>query len=159
MNLTSRAELRKDVIQAEGTGPIRNGNLMPYLDCCGKYWRDCTCARKGFLSIGHGRNLDANGISRLEAEVLLDHDLYAAEDQATRAFEWFGNLSELRQRAITELVYNLGIVGFRGFRQTIAAIKAKQFVAASLNLMASKWRAQVGPTRSNRIARYLRDGE
>lgn len=158
MNLTSRAALRADVMQAEGTGPIRNGNLMPYLDCCGKFWRECTCARKGCLSIGHGRNLDVNGITRLEAEVLLDHDLYTAEAQATKAFEWFPTLNDLRQRAIVEMIFNVGVAGFKSFRQTILAIKVGQFRAAAANLLDSRWKTQVGEARSERIARYLKDG-
>lgn len=153
MNLTSRHALRTDVMGAEGF------RQFPYLDCCGKPWRDCQCVKKGKLTIGFGRNLDDVGISTLEGEVLLDHDLYTAESHAGKAFDWFGACSELRQRAVVELVFNLGIVGFKGFRQTIAAIKAKQFKAASLHLLDSLWATQVGETRSSRIARYLRDGE
>jgi lysozyme len=152
MNLTSRAALRSDVMQAEGF------RQFPYFDCCGKPYRSCTCARKGTLTIGYGRNLDDVGISKLEGEVLLDHDLYTAETQATRAFDWFAALSDLRQRAIVELVFNMGLATFRGFRQTILAIKVKQFTAAAANLLDSRWKAQVGEGRSSRIARYLKDG-
>ena len=133
--------LRQDLIRDEGL------RLKPYRCTAGK------------LSIGVGRNLEDVGISKLEGEVLLDHDLHQAEMNATKAFEWFAGLRDIRQRAIVELVFNLGLVGFKGFRQTIAAIKAKQYVAASLRLLDSLWAKQVGPTRSQRIARYLRDGE
>ena len=153
MNLTSRAALRTDVMAAEGF------RQFPYFDCCGKPHKSCTCARKGKLTIGYGRNLDDVGLSKLEGEVLLDHDLFTAESHASKVFDWFGACSELRQRAVVELCFNLGIAGFRGFRQTIAAIKAKQFTAAALNLLDSLWAKQVGETRSQRIARYLRDGD
>lgn len=153
MNLTSRAGLRTDVMDAEGF------RQFPYFDCCGKPFRQCRCAKQGILTIGFGRNLEAVGLSKLEAEVLLDHDLFVSEQSAGKAFEWFPLLSELRQRAIVELCFNMGVTKFREFRQTIQAIKAGQFVAASLHLLASKWKVQVGPTRSNRIARYLRDAD
>ena len=153
MNPTSRAALRTDVMGAEGF------RQFPYFDCCGKPYKSCTCAKRGKLTIGYGRNLDDVGLSKLEGEVLLDHDLHTAEMNAGKAFDWFAACSELRQRAVVELCFNLGIVGFKGFRQTIAAIKAKQYVAASLNLLDSLWAKQVGETRSQRIARYLRDGE
>jgi lysozyme len=153
MNLTSRAALRSDVMQAEGF------RQFPYFDCCGKPFRQCTCTRQGKLTVGYGRNLEDVGISQLEGEVLLDHDLYKAETHATKAFEWFGGLSDLRQRAITELIFNLGVAGFRGFRQTIQAIKAGMFRAASERLLESRWKEQVGPNRSSRIARYLKDGQ
>jgi lysozyme len=153
MNLTSRHALRNDVMGAEGF------RQFPYFDCCGKPYRSCVCPRKGKLTIGYGRNLDDVGLSKLEAEVLLDHDLHTAEQTANRMFDWFGSLSELRQRAVAELIYNLGAAGVRGFRQMLLAIKVKQFKAAAAHLLDSKWRTQVGPTRSQRIARYLGDGD
>lgn len=152
MNLTSRAALRHDVMQAEGF------RQFPYFDCCGKPYRQCTCARKGFLTIGYGRNLDTNGISTLEGEVLLDHDLYTSEAGASKSFDWFAALSERRQRVVVEMIFNLGIMKFRGFGQTIAAIKAKDFVKASMQMLASRWAAQVG-SRATRLAKMMRDGE
>lgn len=150
----SRLSLREDVKTAEGF------RQFPYMDCCGKPWRQCVCRpeKKGRLSVGWGRNLDDVGISKLEAEVLLDHDLYTAEEQASRAFGWFPTLGDVRQRAITEIVFNMGLTTFRGFRQTISACKAGLFRAASEHLLDSLWAKQVGPTRSQRIARYLKDG-
>lgn len=153
MNLTSRAALRTDVMQAEGF------RRFPYFDCCGKPYKSCTCgSRQGHLTIGYGRNLDDVGLSKLEGEVLLDHDLHTAEASAARAFDWFLPLNELRQRAITEVIFNLGMTKFREFRQTILAIKVGQFRAAAANLLDSKWKTQVGEARSSRIARYLKDG-
>jgi lysozyme len=153
MNLTSRAALRVDVMGAEGF------RQYPYFDCCGKPFRSCTCAQQGKLTIGYGRNIEDVGISKLEAEVLLDHDLHQAEVNAGKAFDWFQPLSEMRQRSITELVFNMGLTAFKGFRKTIDAIKARQFKAAAEHLLDSRWRAQVGDSRSSRIARYLRDGD
>lgn len=152
MTPPSRVLLRQDVMPAE------DYRQFPYFDCCGKPYRSCTCAQRGALTVGYGRNLDSNGISKLEAEVLLDHDLASAEMDAKRAFGWMASLSELRQRAVVELIFNMGLPTFRGFRQTILAIKARQFVAAAAHLLDSRWAKQVGPTRSSRIARYLKDG-
>ena len=152
MTPNARRALVGDLMQAEGF------REKPYLDCCGKYWRNCTCQKKGKLTVGFGRNLDDVGISKLEGEVLLEHDVFVAETHATKAFEWFPLLNETRQRAIVELIFNLGVVGFKGFRQTIAALKAGLYRAAAENLLDSLWAKQVGPTRSERIARYLKDG-
>ena len=78
MTPETRTLTRKDIQRDEGY------RQFPYLDCCGKPWRACVCARKGQLTIGWGRNLDGKGISRLEAEAFLDHDLYDAEQDARR---------------------------------------------------------------------------
>ena len=140
MTLAARAALRKDVMLAEGC------RLKPYKDTVGK------------TSIGFGRNLDDVGISRLEAEVLLDHDLAQAEMECRKVFEWFDALSDVRQRAITELVFNLGMTKWLGFKNTIKAIKFKDYKTAGQLLLQSKWATQVGPTRSGRIARMLSHG-
>lgn len=152
MNPTSRAALRVDVMGAEGF------RQFPYFDCCGKPYRQCTCEKRGALTIGYGRNLDANGISKLEGEVLLDHDLFTAETTAQRLFDWFAALSELRQRAVTELIFNMGAGTVLTFKKTLAAFKAKQYTLAAERLLDSLWAEQVGPTRSGRIARYVREG-
>lgn len=139
MNLTSRALLRKDVMQAEGL------RLKPYRDAVGK------------LTIGYGRNLDDVGISKLEAEVLLDHDLHDVEMACRALFGWFDALSELRQRVVVEMAFNLGIAGFSAFHKTIAAIEARDYELASRQMLASKWAKQV-KGRAIRLAELMRDG-
>lgn len=126
-------------MQAEGL------RLKPYRDTVGK------------LTIGYGRNLDDNGITQTEAEVLLDHDLYEAEKSCIRHFEWFEGLSELRQRVVAEMVFNLGLAKFKEFKRTIAAIKAKDYQAAAQQMLESKWASQVG-IRAKRLAEWMRDG-
>lgn len=151
MTPQSRASMRTDVMGAEGW------RQFPYFDCCGKPFRQCQCSVQGKLTIGYGRNLEDVGIDKLEGEVLLDHDLHKAETEANRVFDWFGALSELRQRVVTEMVFNLGMTRYRGFGQTIAAIKEKNYERASMQMLASRWAAQVG-SRAVRLARMMKDG-
>lgn len=120
--------------------------LKPYKDTVGK------------LTIGYGRNLDDVGISKLEAEVLLDHDLAQAEQDCRKAFRWFGDLNEARQRVVVEMVFNLGLPRFCGFGQTIAAIQSKDYELAAARMLASKWAAQV-KSRAVRLAGVMRDGQ
>lgn len=137
MTPASRTLLRLDVMAAEGC------RLKPYKDTVGK------------LTIGYGRNLDDVGISKLEAEVLLDHDLAQAEVECRKAFAWFGDLSEQRQRVIVELVFNMGLPRFRGFGKTIEAIKARDYRTAAAQMLASRWAKQVGQ-RAERLAQAMR---
>ena len=151
MNLTSRMLLLADLKRDEGF------RSKPYMDCCGQYWRECRCDVKGRLTIGYGRNLDDVGLTQLEAEVLLDHDVVNAEQEAIKSFDWYPTLSEARQRVVANMIFNLGIGKFRGFGATIAAIKAKDFTKASMQMLASRWAGQVG-SRAARLARQMRDG-
>lgn len=152
MTPASRLDLSKEIRAAEGF------REKPYLDCCGKYWRNCLCATKGRLTISYGRNLDDVGISALEAEVLLDHDLATAEMECRRAFPWFPMLNDVRQRVLVNMAFNLGLPKLRGFHKTLAAIAAHDYALAAQHMLASKWAAQVG-SRAVRLARMMRDGK
>lgn len=120
--------------------------LKPYKDTVGK------------TTIGYGRNLDDVGISALEAEVLLDHDLASAELECRKAFAWFADLNDVRQRVICNMAFNMGLPKLRGFTKTLAAIEARDYDLASQHMLASKWAAQVG-SRAVRLARMMRDGK
>lgn len=133
--------------------------LKPYLDCCGKPWRECTCApeKKGKLTIGVGRNLDDVGISQDEAMHLLSNDIAKAREDAD-TFYWFGNLDQPRQDVIVEMVFNLGLVTFREFKEMIKATANGNYHLASAEMMSSHWASQVG-MRAVTLAKIMLSGE
>jgi len=139
MTPEARARLRRDVMAAEGL------RLKPYTDTVGK------------LTIGHGRNLDDVGISKLEAEVLLEHDLDTAE-AGCRQLEWFAGLDEGRKGVIVEMALNLGLPRLRGFERMIAAIKVQDYDTAAREMLASRWAEQV-KGRATRLAQTMREGK
>ncbi len=104
--------------------------MLPYLDCCGKWWKLCTCVERGNLTIGHGRNLDALGVSSDEALYLLDNDISEALNDLL-GFKWFVLLNEARQVAVLSLRFNLGPEGFREFDTTIGFLEAGDPVGAA----------------------------
>lgn len=146
-----RDVLRQDLIRDERL------RLKPYLDCCGKYWRECTCATKGKLTIGVGRNLDDVGISGGEALALLDNDIDASVRACVASFAWFPALDPVRQGALVNMTFNLGIDGVKGFPQMIAAIARKDYATAADQMLRSKWAQEVG-ARASRLASEMRTG-
>lgn len=141
--------MRKELIRDEG---IR---LIPYMDCCGKPWRTCTCKSKGKLTIGIGRNLDDVGISKDEAYLMLDNDIQRTSDSLDKNLPWWKTLDEVRQRVILNMAYNLGINSLLGFKNTLAAIQAGRYNDAADGMLASKWATQVG-ARATRLADMMR---
>ena len=111
----------------------------------------------GVWTIGYGTNLQELTIDEGLAEQWLLQKLAEAERDA-QTFPWFADLTGRQQRALVELVYNLGLTRLRKFRRTLAAMAKGDYEAARLGLLNSLWARQVGPTRSNRIADALRDG-
>jgi GH24 family phage-related lysozyme (muramidase) len=101
-------------------------------------------APKGNVTIGIGRNLDANPLSDSVIAHMLNEDISVALLGAAAAFgKQFLEFSEPRQHAIISLIFQLGITKFMDFENTIAAMKAGDWVKAVHHLESSKWHRQV----------------
>ena len=98
----------------------------------------------GVATIGVGRNLVDRGLSEDEIDLLLDNDITAAYNDAVRVVPGFNTLSEDRQHAILDMVFNLGVSRFLKFTKFLAAIEARDFERAAREMMDSKWARQVG---------------
>lgn len=126
----------------------------PYLDTVGVW------------TIGYGhalsRTLSRYDVANLEwtredAERQLDRDVATAIHDAA-SFGWWLTLDPVRQAVIVELCFNLGRTRFAKFTKTIAAIQNREWQKAARELLNSRWAAQVGPRRSQRLARMLETG-
>lgn len=113
---------------------------------------------KGVWTIGYGTNLQELTITASTAEFWLARKLNEAENEAQSAFGWYMALTSRRQAAIVELIYNMGLSRLRGFTKFLAAMAAKDYATAHAELLDSKWRTDVGPTRSGRIAEMILNG-
>lgn len=131
--------------------------LSPYLDCCSRSWRECTCAVKGKLTIGYGHNLDDKPIPREVAELLFEHDYRDAEADLVRALPWVPELAPPRGAVLISLVFNLGSVGLLKFRKMLAALRAGDYSLAAFELNDSIRATQVGE-RGVKEAEQLRTG-
>ncbi len=91
----------------------------------------------GFLTIGIGHNLDAQGISEQAAAFILSEDVDLAVSAARRIFgaiEFDEGFEVWRQLAIVNLIINLGEDGFKKFKRMIAALKARNWAQAVYEL-------------------------
>ena len=112
----------------------------------------------GKLTIGYGRNLDDKGISEDEAEIMLVNDLRSARTDCELVFPNFDCYVKARQYALINMMFNLGLSRFLGFKKMIRAIKEDNWVEASVQALDSQWAEQVG-SRAERIALALKTGE
>jgi lysozyme len=110
----------------------------------------------GKLTIGYGRNLEDNGISKKEAAFLLQNDLDECIEDCRLAFRpWFDGLSPARQNVLIEMRYNLGLRRLLGFGQMIKALREGRYDAAADQALRSRWAEQVG-LRAQTLAGALR---
>ena len=108
----------------------------------------CTAGR---LTIGIGRNLDDNGISRQEAVHLCINDILNCVSDLKTIFPRWSEFSENRQIALVDMRFNLGYKGFRSFKNMITAIRLDDWVTAIKEATDSKWFTDVQKDRSDRV--------
>lgn len=119
-------------------------SLMPY---------HCTA---DVLTIGYGRAIGTNGITKSEAEHLLRNDVEVAASDARKylgdtAFE---SLSVERQAVLVNMAFNLGINRLRGFKLLKQAILDGDYAEAKAQMLSSRWAEQV-KGRATRLAEIM----
>ncbi len=98
----------------------------------------------GRTTVGVGRNLDANGVSRDEAMFMLDNDLDRVMDGLDATWPWWRSLSEPRQSVLVDMAFNLGLGGLAGFRKFMTLVRDHSFAEAAREMLQSRWAGQVG---------------
>ena len=82
-----------------------------------------------------------------------------ADKQAQlHAFSWFEALDEVRQGALTNMAFNLGVQGLLHFPHMLSCIAAGDWQGAHDQALDSEWATQVGD-RAQRLAQQLLTGE
>ncbi len=111
----------------------------------------------GYITIGYGRNIQQNGISLAEAEMLLDNDIERVVKELEKWLSVFNELSENRKAALIDMSYNLGFNKLFQFRNFLTALQKKDFNEAAKEMLDSKWAAQVG-NRAKVLAKMMKEG-
>lgn len=97
----------------------------------------------GYNTIGYGLNLDA-GISEGLAEVILNYQVQEADRVLTKTFGFYTNLTQARKEVLLNMVFNLGLDGLKKFHRTLYLIERSRHEEAAVEMLNSKWAAQVG---------------
>tara|TARA_Y100000385_G_scaffold107460_1_gene111579 strand:- start:147 stop:575 length:429 start_codon:yes stop_codon:yes gene_type:complete len=112
----------------------------------------------GIETIGVGRNLVDRGLSDEEVDYLLSNDITIVENELDNGLSWWRDLDEVRQRALADLAFNMGIPRLHGFVKMLDGLQRRDYHAAADELLDSKYAKQVG-ARSERVAAMIRTGE
>jgi len=110
----------------------------------------------GHWSIGFGKNLD-NGITIKQAYALLADDIDTAKKELDRYLPGWTEHDDARQNVLIEMVFNMGMPRFSGFKKMLLALDRHDYKAASDEMLSSKWAKQVG-VRAVTLASQMRDG-
>lgn len=122
----------------------------------------------GKLTIGVGHNLDDNPlpgfydamppITNEVAMKILADDIASCRQECVKAFAFFNNLDSVRQDALINLCFNMGMDTLLEFKNTLKAIADHRWEDAEHGLVSSLWAKQVGKTRSGEIRHMILTG-
>ena len=112
----------------------------------------------GFWTLGIGRLIDARkggGLTDEEARFLLQNDITRRHEELMRRMPCYEHLSPVRQRAILNMAFQLGVDGVLKFRRMIAALDRGDYARAAIEALDSKWAKEDTPQRAARVAKSL----
>lgn len=114
----------------------------------------------GHVTLGWGRNISDRGISRDEADYLLENDIEDIESDLSRVFQWYAPLDSVRQAAMVELGA-IGLTKLLTFKKFLFAMAHGQYGLASDELYDSNLpkKGQWGPARTAEVAAMIRTGQ
>ena len=114
----------------------------------------------GIPTIGCGRNLKSRGITHEEAMYLLRNDIKRVKKELYLELPLlFPSLSPVRQNALIDLAFNVGVEGLMGFHRMLDALAEKDFHRAALEMRNSRWATQVQKSRVDRLTHMMEHNE
>ena len=127
--------------------------LILHEGICYKPYQDT----EGHWTVGVGRNLETTSFTDEEVKLMLASDIRRAIE-AAETLPWFNQLSTIRQRVIIDMIFNLGLEGFKSFYRTIGYIEHKRYDKAAVEMLNSLWADQVG-VRAIRLSSMMKTDE
>jgi lysozyme len=136
--------------------------LVAYLDSEG-YWTigvgHLIDPKRGADPAPFGINLVGGGsITSAQSRQLLDQDVSTVERELDEQLPWWRDLSEVRQRVLANMAFNMGLPTLKTFRNTLGAMEEGRYSDAAAGMLKSRWAVQVG-NRAKRLALMMETGE
>ena len=110
-------------------------------------------------TVGVGRNIDEDGglgLSIDEIEFLLENDIKRCKQELI-ALPWFPEIDSVRQDALINMCFNLGMTRLLGFKNALTAMSVGDYDLAADEFMDSRWAKQVG-YRAEEVCTMIRTG-
>ena len=118
---------------------------------------------QGNPTVGYGHLVVASDelqlgdtISPARAEAFFQMDIAEVEDELVQQ-SWFIPLDDVRQTALADMTFNIGITKEDQFVKMIAALQAQDYSTAGDEMLDSLWARQVGQ-RAVRLSNIIRSG-
>lgn len=111
----------------------------------------------GHPTVGIGRCLDKEGITKSEALYLLDNDIKIKTAEVIQRIPWTVRLDDVRRAAFVNMSFNMGVDGLLKFRNALEFTRVGNYAEAKKAFLDSLWRKQVG-ARADRLTEQILTG-
>ncbi len=111
---------------------------------------------EGNVTVGYGRNLSSNPLTKVEAQWLLGSALEASEWRLSK-HDWFNGLDPVRKRVIINMHYQHGHAGLMRYKRMIKALSRNHYKEAATEMLDSIW-ARKHVDRATRLVKMMRTG-
>jgi len=111
----------------------------------------------GHPTAGYGFALDVSPLTQAESLPILASRAAAVDAKIQADLPWVKNLDEPRQRALSDMAYNLGAHGLESFATFLGLVESGAYDAAADDLETTAWYKEVG-SRGIRLAGVIRNG-
>lgn len=113
----------------------------------------------GYETIAVGRNIAESGLGLSDDEIdyLLENDINRCRKEL-KTYSWFADLDEVRQDALINMCFNLGLSRLANFKNALSSMAIGAYSDAAEHFLDSRWASQVG-NRAQEVAHMIRTGE
>ena len=114
----------------------------------------------GYQTIGVGFLVDkrrGGGIPDAVIDFWLDYEIEKRRNALKAILPFFNALDEVRQDALVNMAYQLGVNGLLGFNRTLHYMQRGDYELAAKEALDSNWAKQT-PERAARIAKQIKTG-
>ena len=116
---------------------------------------------EGFVTIGIGVCIDSrngSGLTPAEIQSLCQNRIDLARAALLNKWVWARLLDAVRQDALVNMVYQMGIDGLAEFHQAMTYMQILDFELAAEAFLDSEWAETQSPARAQRLAEQIRTG-
>ena len=118
---------------------------IPYLDT------------RGIWTVGYGHNME-RGLPVQMLEGLLDTDIRTAIREVITVIRNFRELTEARQRCLTDMCFHMGLPSFKSFKLMIEAVHDERWKDAAYQILDSSYGRSDVHRRAKENAKMMRVG-
>ncbi len=104
------------------------------------------------------RDIKVTGITEEEGKYMLGHDIQRTITGCCHAFDWFESLDNIRKAVVVDMAFNMGIQGFKKFKETIIYISTGRWEEAAREMLNSSWAREV-KGRAKVLSEMMRTGD